>query len=137
MANANHTYVQYHVPVDGDSEEHPNVFLVKRPLKELRLADVQSASARRGAGRRGKGRARHGGRLRPPPPWRSFRAVGGGPAPRRLAASTRADPCLARQPPPRSLALQAFPLPGTYFFRAKQAYGKTHGACAQSHPPSL
>ena len=24
---------------------------------------------------------------------------------------------------------QAFPLPGTYFFRGKSAYSKTHGAC--------
>ena len=45
MANANHTYVQYFIPTDGDSEEHPNVFLVKKPLKELRLGDVQAASA--------------------------------------------------------------------------------------------
>ena len=67
MANANHTYVQYHVPADGDSEEHPNVFLVKRPLKELRLADVQSASGARDGQHRGQHRAGSGHRAGPPP----------------------------------------------------------------------
>jgi len=61
-----HVYVQYFIPYDGDVEEHPNVFLVRKPPRSLTLADV----------------------------------------------------------------IAAFPLPGTYFFRAKQAYGKTHGACS-------
>ena len=57
-----HTYVQYFVPGDGDSEEHPNVCLVRRAPGALRLEDVAAA----------------------------------------------------------------FPLPGTYFFRAKQPLGKAH-----------
>ena len=36
-----HTYVQYIIPGDGDSEDHPNVFLVKKPIKGLTLGDVQ------------------------------------------------------------------------------------------------
>ena len=64
----NHSYVQYFIPHDGDEEDHPNVFLVKKPLKNLTLSDVQGS----------------------------------------------------------------FPLPGTYFFRGKQSYGKTHGKCFYS-----
>lgn len=41
MASANHSYVQYFIPYDGDTEEHPNVFLVKKPQKDLKLVDVQ------------------------------------------------------------------------------------------------
>ena len=41
MAQGNNTYVQYFVPYDGDVEEHPNVFLVRKPAKGLTLADVQ------------------------------------------------------------------------------------------------
>lgn len=47
MANPNVAYVQYFIPIDGDSEEHPNVFLVKKPLKDVRLSDVQAASSSR------------------------------------------------------------------------------------------
>ena len=70
-----HTYVQYFVPGDGDSEEHPNVCLVRRAPGQLRLEDVAAA----------------------------------------------------------------FPLPGTYFFRAKQPLGKAHSepasaAAAAAHP---
>lgn len=56
---ADRSYVQYFIPGDGDSEEHPNVFLVRKATKDLRLADVQQASRRcglasqtRGAGMR-------------------------------------------------------------------------------------
>lgn len=54
MASAGHTYVQYFVPSDGDAEDHPNVFLVRRPLKAVTLADVQQV--------RRAGRARAAGR---------------------------------------------------------------------------
>jgi hypothetical protein len=37
----NHTYVQYFIPLDGDTEEHPNVFVVRKAPKSLTLADVQ------------------------------------------------------------------------------------------------
>ena len=70
---ASHTYVQYFIPGDGDSEEHPNVFLVKRPPRELRLEDVAAG----------------------------------------------------------------FPLPGLYFFRAKQPLGKAHMWVDLSQPSEL
>jgi hypothetical protein len=41
MASAGHTYVQYFCPYDGDVEEHPNVYLVRRPVKSLTLLDLQ------------------------------------------------------------------------------------------------
>lgn len=66
MATPAHTYVQYFVPIDGDVEDHPNVFLVRKPQRSITLADIEGS----------------------------------------------------------------FPLPGTYVFRAKAAFGKTHGACA-------
>jgi len=44
MSQPQHTYVQYFIPHDGDSEEHPNVFLVKKPPKSLTLGDVQQVS---------------------------------------------------------------------------------------------
>ena len=56
-------YISYTIPLDGDSEEHPNVFMIRKPAKGLTLGDIQ----------------------------------------------------------------QGFPLVGTYFFRAKQQFGKTHG----------
>ena len=45
MSNPGHTYVQYFIPGDGDTDEHPNVFLVKKPMKDLRLGDIQQARA--------------------------------------------------------------------------------------------
>lgn len=62
MAGANSTYIVYHIPCDGDNEENPNIFLLKKPAKAVTLADVR----------------------------------------------------------------ENFPIPGSYFFRAKQVYGKTH-----------
>ena len=41
MATPGNTYVQYFVPYDGDVEDHPNVFLVRKPSKGLTLADIQ------------------------------------------------------------------------------------------------
>jgi len=35
--------VAYFIAGDGDTEENPNVFLTRRPLKDLRLGDVQAA----------------------------------------------------------------------------------------------
>ena len=57
------THVCYFVPIDGDVEEQPNVFAVRKPQKLLTLGDIMAA----------------------------------------------------------------FPLPGSYIFRAKAAYGKTYG----------
>jgi len=37
------SYIQYFIPADGDVEDHPNVYLVKKPQKDLRLADLQAA----------------------------------------------------------------------------------------------
>lgn len=55
------SYVAYHVPGDGDAEDVPNMFVVRKPMAAITLADIK----------------------------------------------------------------QLFPLPGSYFFRAKQAYRKT------------
>lgn len=92
MAQPAHSYVQYFVPYDGDTEEHPNVFLVKRPQKDLRLADLQQVGSC--------------------PTAVTQRARG-------LWELTR----MHVQPP----SVQAFPLPGQYFFRVKTTFGKTHG----------
>lgn len=92
-ANPNITYVRYFVPYDGDTEEHPNVFIVRKPIKGLTLGDIQSV--------------------------RLPRTAQGGTAESNEWAAT------STTPPP----LQAFPLPGSYLFRAKQAYAKAHGAC--------
>lgn len=46
MAQPQHTYVQYFIPYDGDTEEHPNVYLVKKAPKSLTLADVQQVCKR-------------------------------------------------------------------------------------------
>ena len=43
MSNPNISYVQYFIPTDGDSEEHPNVFVVRRPPRGLTLGDIESA----------------------------------------------------------------------------------------------
>ncbi len=43
MANPNATYVQYFIPTDGDSEEHPNVFVLRKPPKAITLGDVAAA----------------------------------------------------------------------------------------------
>jgi len=37
------SYVQYFIPTDGDSEEHPNVFVVRKSPKSLCLGDIVSA----------------------------------------------------------------------------------------------
>lgn len=63
MAGPAHTYVQYFVPIDGDVEDHPNVFLVRKPQRSITLSDIEAS----------------------------------------------------------------FPLPGSYIFRAKAAFGKTYG----------
>ena len=42
---AGHTYVQYFVPDDGDVEAHPNIFLVKKPVSELSVGDIQAVSS--------------------------------------------------------------------------------------------
>lgn len=62
MADTSYTYVYYFVPQDGDSEEHPNVFLIRKPPRSVTTADIT----------------------------------------------------------------EQFPLPGTYFFRFKQQYGKSY-----------
>ena len=36
------SYVTYFIPSDGDAEEHPNVFVVRKPPRALTLADVVS-----------------------------------------------------------------------------------------------
>ena len=43
-SSANITHVRYFVPYDGDTEEHPNVFVVRKPMKGLTLADISSVS---------------------------------------------------------------------------------------------
>ena len=43
MSNPNISYVQYFIPTDGDSEDHPNVFVVRRPPRGLTLGDVEAA----------------------------------------------------------------------------------------------
>jgi len=45
-----HTYVNYFIPYDGDAEEHPNVFLVRKPQKGLTLSDIQQVGGRAAAG---------------------------------------------------------------------------------------
>lgn len=40
MAASAVTHVQYFVPLDGDSEEHPNVFLVRKAQRSLTLGDI-------------------------------------------------------------------------------------------------
>ncbi len=37
------SYVQYFIPSDGDTEEHPNVFVVRKPARSLILNDVSSS----------------------------------------------------------------------------------------------
>jgi hypothetical protein len=37
------SYIQYFIPQDGDSEDHPNVFVVRKPPKSLTAADIQAA----------------------------------------------------------------------------------------------
>lgn len=34
--------IAYFIAGDGDTEENPNVFLTRRPLKDLRLGDIQA-----------------------------------------------------------------------------------------------
>ncbi len=52
MAQANHTYVSYWIAQDGDVEEHPNLFLVKKPIKGLVLGDIQQARLQFHSGKR-------------------------------------------------------------------------------------
>ena len=42
-AKAEVSYVQYFIPSDGDTEEHPNVFVVRVPPRALALRDVSAA----------------------------------------------------------------------------------------------
>ncbi len=37
------SYIQYFIPSDNDSEDHPNVFVVRKPPRNLTLGDVSSA----------------------------------------------------------------------------------------------
>lgn len=85
----------YHVPYDGDTEDHPNLFLIKKPVKSITVADVKQVPTRTCV-------------CWFFPRWRHLRLI-------RLLAALR----------------QCFPLPGTYFFRAKQTYGKTYGASSE------
>jgi hypothetical protein len=39
-----HTYIQYFIPHDGDGEEHPNVFLLRRPATSLKIGDIRGVS---------------------------------------------------------------------------------------------
>lgn len=41
MATPNYTYIQYFIPADGDVEEHPNVFQLKKAPKGITLGDIQ------------------------------------------------------------------------------------------------
>lgn len=43
MSKAEVSYVQYFVPSDGDSEDHPNVFVVRKAPKVLTVADIVSS----------------------------------------------------------------------------------------------
>jgi hypothetical protein len=36
------TYIQYFIPHDGDTEEHPNVFVVNQPASLVTMADIVS-----------------------------------------------------------------------------------------------
>jgi len=47
MSSTSYTYVYYFVPLDGDTEEHMNVFLIRKPPAEVTVADIESV--RRGA----------------------------------------------------------------------------------------
>lgn len=35
------TYVAYHIPVDGDSEEAPNVFVIRKAAASITVHDVK------------------------------------------------------------------------------------------------
>ena len=37
------SYISYFIPADGDSEEHPNVFLIRKPQKEVKTSDVTAS----------------------------------------------------------------------------------------------
>ena len=37
------SYIQYFIPSDNDNEEHPNVFVVRKPPRGLTLGDVSAA----------------------------------------------------------------------------------------------
>lgn len=37
------SYIQYFIPSDNDSEDHPNVFVVRKPPRGLTLGDVSAA----------------------------------------------------------------------------------------------
>jgi len=78
-----HTYVQYFIPHDGDTESAPNLFLVRKPAAKLTVGDLQEVCC-------------------------------------------GATSLLCAQHI-HSWLVQAFPLPGQYFFRFKQTYGKGYG----------
>ena len=40
MADTTYAYVYYFVPLDGDTEEHMNVFLVRKPASEVTVDDI-------------------------------------------------------------------------------------------------
>jgi hypothetical protein len=39
------TYVSYFIPVDGDAEEAPNVFVIRKPAASITLDDVKQVPA--------------------------------------------------------------------------------------------
>ena len=45
-SSSSHSYVHYFIPYDGDVEDHPNLFLVKKPVQKVTLGDVLSVSPR-------------------------------------------------------------------------------------------
>ena len=66
------SFIQYFIPCDGDSEEHPNVFMIRKAPKQLTLADVTGNFPLPGAylfrAKTAAGRS-HGARRRSPPPF--------------------------------------------------------------------
>jgi hypothetical protein len=92
MAAPAHTYVHYFIPYDGDSEEHPNVYLVRKPAKALTLGDLQQVRASVGLWRAGEetpeGRVLRCGRLLTP----FFRCPCAPCRPSRCPASTSSAP---------------------------------------------
>lgn len=96
-----YTYVYYFIPQDGDSEDHPNAFLIRKPgsaIRQSTIAEVHSATPKHTCTRRQPRRQTWHHALFSPRAW------------------THAH-----------IRLQHFPLPGEYFFRFKQAYAKGYG----------
>ena len=46
MADTTYSYVYYFVPLDGDTEDHMNVFLIRKPASEVTVNDVESVRPR-------------------------------------------------------------------------------------------